>query len=126
MEIAFAAYLDAHPDETRADSYMKFKAGWMARANAARTSLGSYTVDADDAVMFETMRLLEEHIKHLDRLMFSDWRVGNERARKIEALNAMIRGSGGDPDEAPLWRRISEQRREIRRLTKLVNQPTEP
>jgi hypothetical protein len=126
MEIAFAAYLDAHPEETRADSYMKFKAGWVARVNAARTSLGSYSVDGSDAVMYETMRLLEEHIRHLDRLVFSNWRVGNERAREIEKLRLMIRESGGDPDDAPLWRRISEQRKEIRRLSRLVASQNSP
>lgn len=118
MEIAFAAYLDTHPDDTRADAYMRFKAGWTGRVNAARASLNSYSVDGADAVMYEAMRLLEEHIRHLDRTVFSTWRVNNERAREIDKLRLMIREMGGEPDDAPLWRRISEQRKEIRRLTR--------
>lgn len=118
MEIAFASYLDAHPDETREAAYMRFKAGWSARVTAARQSIGSYSTSASDAVMYEAMRLLEEHVKHLNRLAFSEYRVSNERTREIDRLRHMIRESGADPDDAPLWRRISEQRKQIRRLQK--------
>lgn len=95
-----------------------------ARAEAARASLGSTSVSPDDAVMFEVMRLFEEHIRHLDRLVFSDWRVSNERKREVERLRHMIRESGKDPSDAPLWRRISEQRKEIRRLTRALAENT--
>lgn len=120
MEIEFASYLDTHPQQTREQAYLIFKAGWMARIHAARASIGSYSVDGADAVMYETMRLLEKHINHLDRLVYSNYRVGNERARRIEDLQRMIRESGKDPVDAPLWRRVSEQRREIKRLAREI------
>ena len=51
-----------------------------------------------------------------DEFDFEDYLFGHMKSaqRRVRALEAQLEAAGFDPDEAPLWRRISEQRKQLR------------
>ncbi|MEV4777476.1 hypothetical protein [Microbacterium sp. LWH12-1.2] len=118
FEQSLREYLDAHPEVERATAHAPFSAAWHARVRVARQGLSSYSDEPTEAMMFYVIKRLEGHISHLDKLLFSEWRTDRGRKREIASLHHMIREAGKDPDDAPLWRRISEQRKEIKRLNR--------
>lgn len=118
FEQSLREYLDAHPDIERSEAHGPFSAAWHARVRVARQLHGSYSDDPHEALTFYVIRKLEEHIRHLDGLIFSEWRASRVIKREAESLRHMLREKALDPADAPAWRRISEQRKEIRRLTR--------
>lgn len=120
LEIAFAGYLEASPGVKREDAFLAFQAGWLARVTAARESLGSYSMDAESAAVFELIRLLEKEASTLRNRIVALWRGSNARERRIAKLEAALLETGANLEDVPLYRRIGQQRREIERLHKLI------
>lgn len=103
-------------------SLSAFGAGWRARLDAALGSVGIR--DGRDGKETDIIRdqmdmLRREHARAFD-VLFRDYEHNRRQQRQIEAMREQIRVLGGDPIDAPAHRRISEQRREIKRLTKLA------
>lgn len=107
-------YLDDHPEFERAAIYAHYVAGWKARTRAAVTSVYS---DEDASLVREIIDGYEAHARRIAGLRFSDWEKTRELERRVIAQGEMLRSRGLDPLDAPLWRRIAMQRREIKRLT---------
>lgn len=118
FERAIAEYLDAHPGVKRPDVWGPFSAAWHARVRVARESVGRYSETPHEAMVSYLVQKLEDHIQHLDKLTLNVWRGARARTRDIDSLRHMLKEKKLDPRDAPAWRRISEQRKEIRRLTK--------
>ena len=118
FEQALREFLDAHPDAERKDAWAPFSAAWHARVRVARQRIGRYSELPHEAMVLHIIEKLEDHVRHLDKLVFGGWRAHRALTRDVESLRHMLREKNLDPRDAPAWRRISEQRKEIRRLIK--------
>ena len=118
FEQALSEYLDAHPGVSRGDAWGAFSAAWHARVRVAREAIGRSSELPHEAMVAHLIHKLEDHIRHLDKIALNVWRGNRSRARDVESLRHMLREKNLDPRDAPAWRRISEQRKEIRRLVK--------
>lgn len=102
-------------------AFSAFAAGWRARYDEAERNIRSQGSDDDFKVIQAQMELLErEYSRAWDEVMkYLDTNMKYKRI--IERLRTQIEEMGGNPDEAPLYRRISNQRKELKALLRLID-----
>lgn len=98
-------------------SFKPFVAGWHARINAA---LKSWNASDEQMIRDEFERFEQGHHAMFEHIVT---RVSDEKKlrRDVEALRGAMRTMGGDPDDSPLYRRITNQRNEIKRLQAVID-----
>lgn len=107
---------EEHPEWRRGnptDPMRPFFDGWQARFDAATVA---FSTEGDVGLIQDQLNLLE---RQYDRAWGEYFKAHKKIAmyqRLLESQREMIRNRGGDPIEAPAWRRISEQRKELRSL----------
>lgn len=109
-----------HPERRTATDgeshFGAFCAGWHYRYETAASRVGLRD-DTDLAVIHGHLNWLEsEHRRAWDQVMKSHYQAAGYR-RILASQREQIVALKGDPIEAPAYKRIANQRREIKRLT---------
>lgn len=118
FEAALSAYTEEGHD--RREVWDAFKRGWHARVNAARTSLNRPYEDAEDVMILDLFKLLEDSNKRLSDLYRGNWLTERRLRRQVEQMRVLLRDAGKDPADAPLARRISEQRKQLKAQNRAI------
>lgn len=100
--------------------FQAFQAGWEARMEHARTELGRHgNVRAADVLIQNFNDVLETYGRHVSHDL-DHWQRDWFQDKRIRALEDQVRELSGDPNECFAYRRISEQRRQLREKDRII------
>lgn len=119
---AFSRFLDMYPDADRKETYRAFMAGWDARTSHATSEVFD---DPDVGAVHQILNAYRD--REANEITWVLRLVGNLRQvrRENAALTAMMETADRNPADAPLHRRIGEQRRQIRELHRVLGRRRE-
>lgn len=117
METAFADHLRAHPEKTRSEVHSAFVAGWRARTKHAEKVAAE---DPDAGAVLQIIGDFEAREDRLREYTEGSWVRARELRRRVAALTAQAESRGQVPEDAPLYRRIGEQRRQLREYERII------
>lgn len=108
-------------DNPRVGPLSTFLAGWQARRDA------SFDMLTEDGRNEREMKIIQDEFNFLKREYSRAWaeyfettRRSNNFERLYRRAQVMLSTAKLDESDAPLWKRISEQRRSLRALHKFV------
>jgi len=117
-EQALTAYLDAHPNAERKDVYAPFMAGYIARERLAVQAVGSD--DPDMAIVNDILRRTREDADYWFKESMRSGRIARENQRLVrvwlDGFAEQRRSERAAGHEIAAWRRVAEQRKQIRAL----------
>lgn len=109
-EAHFQSWLQEHPDRERAQDFAAFNAGWAARTLAASRG----TLAGDFEVLRDWVELYRKDAHRIFEQTIRTYSASLADKRLIEGLRAQILALKANPDDAPAYKRIANQRRELR------------